>query len=257
MRAAASTLTVIGTALCVAAPSAHALGFGRVSNATQLGQPLNFAASVRLESDEVLARECVSAEVISGDNKLQPGQIRVTLEGTSDSLERSVRVTTSTLIDEPVVTVSVTLGCTAKVTRRFVAFIDPPLINTAQTSPIEALPPQRNDSPVAAIVTLVEGEKPSSRPVAAPVDRSAEPRPRVRPRPTVVASSDAVKPAGVVVPKRPAVTLRQPQVVRPAAPGPRLQLEASTQLAARAVSAAAASAPSAAQGPIAAASRPD
>ena len=256
MRAAASTLTVIGTALCVAAPSAHALGFGRVSNATQLGQPLNFAAAVRLDTDEVLARECVSAEVISGDNKLQPAQVRVTLEGAADSLERSVRVTTSTLIDEPVVTVSVTLGCAAKVTRRFVAFIDPPLINAAQTAPAETLLPQRNDSPVAAIVTMVEGEQPS-RPVAAPASASAPPRSRVRARSTVVARGDAIRPAEAVVPKRPAVTLRQPQVVRPAPPGPRLQLEAATQFAARAASAAAASAPSAVQGPIAAASRPD
>ena len=107
---AVSTLTAIGTALCLAASSAHAVGFGRISNATQLGQPLNFAAAVRLEPDELLPRECVSAEVQSGDNRLQPGQVRVTLEGPVDSFDRSVRVTTSTLIDEPVVTVSVTLG---------------------------------------------------------------------------------------------------------------------------------------------------
>ena len=134
----------IGTALCLAT-SAHAVGFGRVSNSTQLGQPLNFSAGVRLDPDEVLPRECVSAEVQSGDNKLQPQQVRVTLEGGADAAGRSVRITTTTLIDEPVVTVSVTLGCNAKVTRRFVAFIDPPLVNAAQTAPVETLPPQRLD----------------------------------------------------------------------------------------------------------------
>jgi hypothetical protein len=63
---AASTLTAIGSALLFAVTSAHGLGFGRVVNADQLGQPLNFAAALRLDADESLERECVSAEVQSG-----------------------------------------------------------------------------------------------------------------------------------------------------------------------------------------------
>src|SRR5450631_3070793 len=96
---AASTVIAIGFASLFAATSAHGLGFGRVTNTTQLGQALNFAAAVRLDGEETLARECVSAEVSSGDHKLQPGQIRVTLEGGADSNERSVRITSSALID--------------------------------------------------------------------------------------------------------------------------------------------------------------
>ena len=137
---AVSTFTAtfaIGAALWSATSPAAAVGFGRVTNTTQLGQPLNFAAAVRLEPEELLPRECVSAEVQSGDNRLQPQQVRVTLEGGVASADRNVRITTSTPIDEPVVTVSVTLGCSSKVTRRFVAFIDPPLINTAQTVPLD------------------------------------------------------------------------------------------------------------------------
>ena len=49
--------------LGLAVAPVHAVGFGRIANATQLGQPLNFAASVRLDADEVLPRECVAAEV--------------------------------------------------------------------------------------------------------------------------------------------------------------------------------------------------
>ena len=168
---AAIHLTAIGAALWVMGSSAGAVGFGPISNATQLGQPLNFAAAVRLEADETLPRECVSAEVMSGDNKLLPGQVRVTLEGAADSPERSVRVTTSALIDEPVVTVSVTLGCAAKVTRRFVAFIDPPLINLAQAAPLETLPAQRNDSQLAPLVRLVQGETPERGATPSPAER--------------------------------------------------------------------------------------
>lgn len=245
MRAVSTfTATVaIGTALWLAAPAAHAVGFGRVSNATQLGQPLNFAASVRLDPDEVLPRECVSAEVQSGDNKLQPQQVRTTLEGPADSLERSVRITTTALIDEPVVTVSVTLGCTAKITRKFVAFIDPPLINAVQTVPVETLPPQRFDSQVAPIVRMVQGD--SGRPPAAQrADRNEVPsRNRVRPAQGLVAersgNAGASAPARAERPKRSPTQTRQPSVARAARPGSRLQLETATPVAARAASAAA------------------
>ncbi|HWH81061.1 MAG TPA: hypothetical protein VNU71_02375, partial [Burkholderiaceae bacterium] len=132
---AVSTSFAIGTVLWLAASSAQAVGFGRITNTTQLGQPLNFAAAVRLEPDEALPLECVSAEVQSGDNKLGAGQVRVSVDGSPDANERIVRITTNGLIDEPVVTVSVTVGCNSKLTRRFVAFVDPPLIALAQAAP--------------------------------------------------------------------------------------------------------------------------
>ena len=241
---AASTLFAIGAVLWSAAPSAQALGFGRVSNATQLGQPLNFAAVVLLESDESLPRECVSAEVLSGDNKLQPGQVRVTLEGASDAPERSVRITTSTLIDEPVVTVSVTLGCTAKVTRRFVAFIDPPLINLAQAAPAEALAPQRNDSQVAPLVTLVQGDKPAPSASSRAARTAARTRARAPVGPTRVRESGiavAAAPKAPAARRAPALT-RQSAAARSAPSGPRLELETAAALAAPSASAAAASA---------------
>ena len=187
MRAVSTTLTAIGTALWLAASSAHAVGFGRVSNATQLGQPLNFVAAVRLEPDELLPLECVSAEVQSGENRLAPGQVRVSIEGAADASDRTVRVTTSALIDEPVVTVSVTLGCTSKLTRKFVAFVDPPLIHAAQTAPVEAVPPPRAESPLAPIVTAVPRSVASSG--ARSAERPARPAPardRVRTPPPLI-----------------------------------------------------------------------
>jgi pilus assembly protein FimV len=257
MRAAA-TLFVIGTALCFAASTAQAIGFGRIINVTQLGQPLNFAAIVHLEPDETLARECVSAEVASGDSKLQPSQMRVTLEPAADPADRTVRITTSALIDEPVVTVSVTLGCGSKITRRFVAFIDPPLINAAQTSPTEQLPPQRVDSQVSPIVTLVQNANGdaaanSSGGSAGRARRGADAAsapPRVRERRRVVAESvtasaplaSAVEaaPTKAAVPRPPRVpAVTRPVTVARAAPaGPRLQLEAAPSVLSGSASAA-------------------
>ena len=241
---AVSTFTAtfaIGAALWSATSPAAAVGFGRVTNTTQLGQPLNFAAAVRLEPEELLPRECVSAEVQSGDNRLQPQQVRVTLEGGVASADRNVRITTSTPIDEPVVTVSVTLGCSSKVTRRFVAFIDPPLINTAQTVPLDTLPPQRVDSQVAPIVAIVQGANASAS-GARRADRTAAPRARPRSASQAVAADasgvarEAV-PARAERPKRSSPVTRQPLVARAAPAGSRLQLEATAPVVASSASA--------------------
>ena len=247
MRATVSAIA-IGTALWFTASSAQAMGFGRIVNATQLGQALNFSASVRLEADETLPRECVSAEVFSGDNKLQPSQVRVTLEGAADASERSVRISTVSLIDEPVVTVNVTIGCTAKVTRRFVAFIDPPVLNLAQAGANDApaLPPQRPESALSPLLASVEGAD-RRRPATQRSERSAQaPAPRRRPRtaavaPTVASATPVARAAAPAAPRKVVVAPRMAAVARaPAsAGGARLELETSPTVTARVPAAAA------------------
>ena len=158
MRSASTVLTLSFAAGLLTVSSVQAIGFGPVATATQLGQRLDFAAVVRLGPDEALDRNCVSADVFAGDNLLQPGQVRVTLESRPDSSDRTVRVTTSTVIDEPVLTVSVTVGCSSPTTRRFIAFIDPPGIEMAPAAPasdLALLVPQRSNSEVAPRVALL------------------------------------------------------------------------------------------------------
>ncbi len=254
MRASATVFSLsLAAALWVAAAPAKALGFGRIGNTTQLGQPLNFAAVIRLENDETLSRECVAAEVVVGESKLQSGQVRVTLETGAAANERIVRITTSTLVDEPVVTVSVSVGCVSKVTRKFVAFIDPPLINAPQTAAVDPsmMVPQRSDSQVAPLVSIVEGERaPAAAPARAPVRaarperprrESASPRATPRTRPVVIARAAAEAASAPAAPqpaaeKKPAAKRLSAQALRPAASGPRLELEAAPAVVARAAS---------------------
>jgi len=267
---AVSTLALIGTALWLSAPSAHALGFGGVSNATQLGQPLNFSATVHVDADESLARECVFAEVTSGDNKLQPGQVRVWLDGGTDSPERTVHVTTIGLIDEPVVAVNVTLGCTSKVTRKFVAFVDPPLIGASPSGGAEAVPNQPQDSQVAPLMSIVQPQGARVAAVASAASAPAVPsgsrpatvrrRPKASPATSASATPAPTAEAGAPVAPhvrrpatRPAATAAAaPRRLPPAAPvasGPRLKLDAQPLVTAVAgTPAAAASAASAGSG---------
>ena len=240
----ASTLVIFGTLLAFSAGSVHALGFGRIGGSTTLGQPLNFSAVVRLDGDEPLGNECVSAEVLSGENKLPAGAIRTTVEPGANANDRLVRVTTSTLLDEPVVTVNLTVGCNAKLSRKFVVFLDPPFINLAQSAapdPAPAEPARVEAVPAVASAASapVASEGASPTPAASAVARAA-PRPRPRPKALTV-NPNAAAPS-------PAPRVRRPppsdaQIARPAPAGPRLKLEAPAPVAAPRASAALPSAP--------------
>ena len=172
-----------------------AMGFGRTVTATTLGQPLNFVANVALDADETLSRECVvgrghrsATTAVARDN------VRVTLEAARDAGERRVRVTTATVVDEPVVTRRRHRRLQLAVSRRFVAFVDPPVLQPgrARTSEIAAAA-ARSTSQVAPLAR----HRPRRRRVApalAPAARAAATSAR---RASRVAASVAPRRAGV------------------------------------------------------------
>ena len=106
---------------------AAALGFGRAPQTAVLGQSLDFAIPLRLDTGESIAAECLSAEVSFGDRQVPPYQVRTSI--TPDGADAAmVHVTTTPAVDEPVVTLTLTAGCAASVTRRFLLLADPPVI---------------------------------------------------------------------------------------------------------------------------------
>ena len=160
-----SLQSALGAAVLLISPLAMALGFGPSRTQTTLGQHLNFAASVMLDADEAVSRDCVSAEVYAGDFQVAPRNVRATLEATRDATQRIVRVTTAIAIDEPVVTVEVSIGCGSRVTRRFVAFIDPPSLQLAEAGASEpvGLPNRRIDSQTASLADIARQADASRR----------------------------------------------------------------------------------------------
>ena len=180
----ASTLVIFGTLLALAAGSAHALGFGRIGGSTTLGQQLNFSALVRLDPEDALANECVTAEVFSGENKLGAGGVRVNVEPAASANERIVRVTTLTPLDEPVVTITLSVGCSSRLSRKFVVFLDPPFINLAQTNaaepqaPAQATEPPRSEAQAATPSTQSTAPQQAAARAPSQVARVVKPRPR-------------------------------------------------------------------------------
>ena len=157
------------------------MGFARTASTTTLGQRLDFAADVALDSDETLERRCVKAEVSIGDAKVAPDNLRVTLENGRADGERRVRVTSRVAVDEPVVSVEVTVGCASQMSRRFVVFVDPPALRLAQTEVEPPLAPQRVETQVAPLLDIVRGADASRRralPERGRHDDDASSRPR-------------------------------------------------------------------------------
>jgi pilus assembly protein FimV len=210
--------------LVAAAVDASAMGFGRVLNRTTLGEPLNMAVALRLEPGETLEDNCVTAQVSSGDVRINPGDVRVRVTGGGD--ERILRISTRPAIDEPVVTVTVAVGCPPQLTRQFVALADPPGFQPAQTAAAAPAPPAAAAEPPARPVPSAEvppAAVPRTRPAApARADTAATPPRRVatapaapaRPRPRAAEPTPRLR-LDMSEPLRPAASAAQPPVATP------------------------------------------
>ncbi|MDI1260337.1 hypothetical protein [Aquabacterium sp.] len=96
---------------------------------------------IHVEAANDIANECVAADVYFGDDKLAASEVTtVLLPGAGN--ERVIKVSTRKFVNEPVVTVYLAAGCSAKVSRKFVAFADPPsaVLPSASFSETEAPP---------------------------------------------------------------------------------------------------------------------
>ncbi len=211
---------------------AAAVGFGRSQPTATLGQALDFVVGVRLEAGEVLLPECVSAEVTVGDTALARGAVGAALESGAGATQ--VRVRTLGPIDEPIVMVTVNLGCESRVSRRFTLFADPPGMSP--------LAPAVSDLPAAVAMA------PAPLPAAAPLPATAEaarsvPTPSPPSRQPRLAASTSQSPAPAPRPPRKAAPAQTPAARTGAEIAkPRLRLDDPVITAAAAVAAAASAA---------------
>ncbi|SEL10528.1 hypothetical protein SAMN05216359_105198 [Roseateles sp. YR242] len=140
--------------------SAWSLGVGRPQTASALGQPLNLFFPVQLAPGDVVTTDCIRAEVSAGDSMLTPSSLRWQLETDGQQQLRGVRLRSSQAIDEPLVSVSLTLGCAAKFTRQYTAFIDPP----GHSIEPPADPGTLADPPLTPVFQVATGAEPKPLP---------------------------------------------------------------------------------------------
>ena len=127
----ARSIILVAPLALAASMAAQALGIVRAPSNVTLGAPLNFPINVQVAGDESLNSTCVTAEVFQGDQRLAPSAVRTSIEQGAIAEERVVRVYSTVAIEEPVVTVTLMLGCAIRLERRFTVFADPPLVTVA------------------------------------------------------------------------------------------------------------------------------
>lgn len=244
--------TFLGLA-AAAASLASAAGFGAGAPGAVLGQPLDFAVQVRLDPGESLTPDCVSAEVTAGDRRLPAGQVRTVVDAQGADVAR-VRVLTLQGLDEPVIGISLSVGCSSRMTRQFVVLADPPVLApvlapapTVSAPALAAAPSEATAPPLAAAASSQAASPTSpspdtSAPAAAGNPRlrsatagavaaaatqgvarsAAKPRPLVRATPRSPQRARARGPEGAS--KRPVATVAAATAAA-AAPAPRLKLD--------------------------------
>lgn len=191
----------LGTALFLQTLDVGALSLGRPQGAVWIGRTLSVSIPVRFDVPEDVAGLCPQADVFNGEQRLPADSIRVSVSPGSDPREPSVLVRSLSVVDEPVVTVYLHLGCTQRSTRRYVLLAEPPAMDTPVTAPAAVATGQ----PATAVLPA----RPSSASLVAPASRppasAAAPMTRL---PRVGASGAAPFP-------RPEAPVRAEGLVRP------------------------------------------
>ena len=213
----------IGSVTALAVASAAAAGLGSGASSAVLGQPLDFSVQVRLDSGDSVTPECVTAEVTAGDRRVPPGLVRALLEMTGPETAR-VRVQTQTSIDEPVIGIQLSVGCTARMTRRYVVLADPPHTAAQATAPAFAA----NPAPVPDAALASSAPPPAALNAAATANTSA-----------MQTAADASPSRAVAVPAQsPRTRADRARAVAPPVARPRAQRRESNREADRAARAA-------------------
>lgn len=132
MRSKASSM---GWLLAVCVFNSYAVTLGSLQGSAWLGRRLDVTVLAQLDSGVSTTGVCASAEVSFADSPLNSALVNVVTSPTGKPNEVAVRVTTTTIVDEPVVTVRLRVGCGSEVIRRYVLFPDAP-VDIAVTQPI-------------------------------------------------------------------------------------------------------------------------
>ncbi|MES2949019.1 MAG: hypothetical protein V4858_10805 [Pseudomonadota bacterium] len=142
------TLACGALMLCTAMGSTG-LTLGRAQGVVFVGKPLDLRVQVQFDASEDIQDACMGAEVFYGDTPLDASRVSVLVEpATGGARGPIVRVLSSVLVDEPVITVNFRVGCQQKLSKRYTVFsevathvVEPPVRVPARTAPAAVAPP--------------------------------------------------------------------------------------------------------------------
>lgn len=195
--------------------TSHALTLGDLRGAVVVGRAVDLSAVVQARADEEVSAACFKADVFHADTPQAPATVTIRPLANAAPGSYRLRVQSSALVDEPVVTVEVRSTCPTALSRRYVLLADfpvvvmpePPVADLPKAAPAAPVPAPAAVAPVAEVPAPVATGTviaPSSPLVSAPAvtKRAVKPKPkrkvvRKKPQPSAVAKPATV-PAEVV-----------------------------------------------------------
>jgi hypothetical protein len=133
--------TIVGIALLFASVASEALTLGNIRGAALIGQPLDMAVQIRMDEGQDLASLCFEAEVFHAETRQEASHVKVQVEATAMPDMAQVRITSSAIVDEPIVTLYLRSSCGQKTSRRYVVLADFPGDSAPAPVPLVAAAP--------------------------------------------------------------------------------------------------------------------
>ena len=111
--------TIFGPGLWAVAAGASALSLGGGSGAVVLGAPIDLSFELQPDPGTDVASSCVTAKLVAGSTAIGGSKVRVVPLPEVRGRPSGVRVLASVALDEPVLTVTLSAGCTGQTTRTY------------------------------------------------------------------------------------------------------------------------------------------
>lgn len=145
-----------------AASQVSALSLGNSQGNVQLGSPMDLVFQLKPDAGHTAETSCVAADILMGDVPFARGDFTLVPQG------NSVRVQTTIPVNEPLLTVKLSAGCSATMTRSYTFFADPPGSMAASVQPIDLSKIQAAAPLPAALVAGSAGASTATRAAATP-----------------------------------------------------------------------------------------
>jgi pilus assembly protein FimV len=202
--------------LLLAATTAEALTLGRARGAVILGRPLNIAVPATLDPSE--PELCAQADLFQGD--VRSGPLEVVIERAETA--HLIRLRSTVLIEEPMITVYLRAGCGQQFTRSYVLLADQP--QEMLNAPLALAPSVALALPAPAAVPAEPRREPLAPAPTTAADKPLPLRPAqaIAPQPAPARTTAKAKPKAAAEPK--AAAKPKPKTA-PAPTQPRLKLE--------------------------------
>lgn len=180
---------LLGLGVGLFAGNAIALSLGEAHGRVLLGRPLDLIFDIDTDPGTELDVACVKAFGQAGDTRIDSSRLRVTAQPVVAGRPPSVRIHSSMVVVEPILTLRLTVGCSGAMSRSYDFFADVPaevkasdlpLVIAPSVAPLEAA----KDKDVAVRAPVEETPKPAKPPPKPPTPPKAVKPPKAAKPPT-------------------------------------------------------------------------